>query len=102
MDDESPGSIFEELSRVYDERAQVARLAAELGNLVYEVGKLLEGSQWPHRLDYGLLGAIVSVELCLDQIRHNVLSVTDKVKMDQIRRARMVRLRQHTKPPIVI
>jgi len=98
---DNPELIFRELNRMYDQRSQTARLAAELGNLVYEVGKLLEGPQWPSRRDYGLLGAIVSVELCLDQIRHNVLSDTDKIKMDKIRRARLVRLHQHTTPPRV-
>lgn len=101
MDNEA-GSIFDELNRIYDERAQIARLVGEAGNLVYEVGKLLEGSHWPRRLDYGLLGAMVSVELALDQIKHNVLTDIDKIKMDRIRTARLVRMHQHTTSPVIL
>lgn len=99
MDDEHIDALFDTISQTHDKRALAGRLAAECGNLVYELAKALELPVWPRRLDYGLLGAIVSVSLCLEQITHSVLSDVERVKIKHIRTARLVRMRQSTRSP---
>ena len=88
--------IFDRISLVYSHAAQIAHLVAECGNLTYEAAKAITETRARVHVDYGLLGAMVSVEIALEQVKHNVLTDVDRTKMALIREARVVRMRHHT------
>jgi hypothetical protein len=101
MDIYETSEIYELLARMYSDRTQITHLAGECGNLVYEACKALHGRLDTIPLDYGLLGAMVSVDLALDQVRHNVLTDVDVTKMELIRSARLLRMRALVTPPSI-
>ncbi len=93
--------IFDSIERAYSHSAQIARLISECGNLTYEAAKALTETGARVRLDHGLLGALVSVEIALEQVKHNVLSDIERTKLQLIRHARVIRMRNHTTLPLV-